>query len=130
MGLKSDIEKAFIDNMGKDIYNSQDQAGKNKVKKLADGIGNAVINWMKKQELNITHMEAPMMISSGKLKTVVNGGTVAGPGAPIVLAQGKNILPIRGLSQISDTSNKLLGDKKVKSGVNNSKVMLKKSKDD
>tara|TARA_A100001391_G_scaffold56471_1_gene34540 strand:+ start:2064 stop:2450 length:387 start_codon:yes stop_codon:yes gene_type:complete len=122
MGLKSDIYKAFEKNLGEDFVNATKES-KQKVDDLAEDLRNAIIDFIVKQDFNITEMEAPYNILPGKINTLVNGGVVAGPGAPVVAAAGVSTAPVTGVVQISETSNKV-GLPTVNTNVRKSKVKL------
>ena len=72
MGLKSDIYKAFEKNLGEDFVNANKES-KQKVDDLAEDLRNAIIDFIVKQDFNITEMEAPYNILPGKINTLVNG---------------------------------------------------------
>ena len=127
MGLKDDIYKAFEKNLGEDFVNATEDS-KNKVDDLAEDLRNAIIDFIVKQEFNITEMEAPYNILPGKINTLVNGGVVAGPGAPVVAAVGVSSAPVTGVAQISETSNNIM-DPRVPTAVKKSKVKLLKVKE-
>ena len=124
MGLKSDIYQAFEKNLGKDFVNATKES-KQKVDDLAEDLRNAIINFIVKQDFNITEMEAPFLSLPVKVDTKVNGGSVvtaAGP-MPVVAATGVGSVPITGIAQISETSNKIQS-KDVPTAVQKSKVKL------
>jgi hypothetical protein len=124
VGLKDDIYKAFEKNLGSDAINATKES-KKKVDDLATDLRNAIINFIVKQDFNITEMEAPYNILPNKINTLVNGGatpTAAGP-MPIVGATGVGSTPITGIAQISETSNKIQS-KDVNTAVKKSKVKL------
>ena len=106
MGLKSDIYQAFEKNLGKDFVNANKES-KQKVDDLAEDLRNAIIDFIVKQDFNITEMEAPYNILPGKVNT----------------AGGPNIGPVTGVVQISETSNKV-GLPTVNTNVRKSKVKL------
>ena len=106
MGLKTDIQEAFKDSVGGDSDN---------INTLAQALEDAMVKFMKAQEFKITELEAPYNILPGK----VNVTGASGPSS--------NIGPIKGIVQISETSNKVM-DGKVPVGVNKSKVVVKKVK--
>ena len=124
MGLKSDIYKAFEKNLGKEFVDA-DKKSQKKINDLAEDLRNAIIDFIVKQDFNITEMEAPYNILPGKINTLVNGGAVAtaiGP-MPIVAATGISTAPVTGVVQISETSNKV-GLPTVNTNVRKSKVKL------
>ena len=115
MGLKSDIYDALEKNIGEEhISNSSE--GQAKVDTLATDLSLAIINFIKKQDFNITEMEAPINFLPGTINVV---------GSPAAQA---NAAPITNIAQISQTSNKLL-DGIVPCAVRNSKVKLLQVKD-
>jgi len=110
MGLKSDIYKALVKNLGEEhIKNSPE--GKAKVDTLATDLRDAIINFITKQEFNITEMEAPINFLPGTINVV---------GSPAAQA---NIAPITNTAQISETSNMIM-DPRVPNAVKTSKVKL------
>ena len=132
MGLKKDIEDAFIKNITPDKDNEFQMSaeGQKKVEVLAKDLSKAIIDFFQAQELNITEMEAPYQILPNKITTLVNGGatpTAAGP-MPIVGATGVGSAPINGIAQISNTINKIQS-KDVFPAVKKSKVKLLKVKE-
>ena len=97
MGLSSDLEQVFLDNLSDAGTESievdtQQQA---KIRQLSQGISDAIINFLTKQTFTITNMKASVQIENlrttapitteAKINTVVAGtvGT-AGPGQPIL----------------------------------------------
>ena len=122
MGLKDDIYKALEKNIGKEhIKNSSD--GQSKVDTLATDLRDAIINFITKQDFNITEMEAPINFLAGEISTIVTG-PVAPPNATLLPgASGKNLAPIASIAQISETSNKI-SDGRVPGAVRTSKVKL------
>ena len=111
MGLKTDIKNAFIDSVGGDSDN---------IDTLAQALEDAMVKFMEAQELKITELEAPYNILSGKIN--VNGA--GNSGVPVLSTNSKSV---KGIVQISETSNKVM-DGKVPKGVNKSKVKLLKVK--
>ena len=110
MGLKTDIKNAFIESIGGEANN---------IDKLSQALENAMVEFMKAQELKITELEAPYNILPGKINVATAGSPAAQTGA--------NTAPVKGIVQISETSNKVM-DGKVPRGVNKSKVVVKKVK--
>ena len=102
MGLKTEIYDAFKNSVGGDSDN---------IDALAQALEDAIVKFVKAQELKITELEAPYNILPGKVNVV--GGS--GP--------SQNPSPIKGIVQISETSNKVM-DGKVPKGVKKSKVKL------
>ena len=98
MGLKTEIYDAFKNSVGGDSDN---------IDTLAQALEDAIVKFMKAQELKITELEAPYNILPGKINT----------------AGGPNIGPVTGIVQVSETSNKVM-DGKVPKGVKKSKVKL------
>ena len=118
MGLKQDIYKAFennlkyVNNDGKEVNPlAESDKGKKKMEVLSEELRDAFLNFLSKQDFNITNMEAPFMIKPGQINTV---------GSPAAQA---NVAPIPGFVQISETSNKV-GLPTVNSNVRTSKVKL------
>ena len=115
MALKDDIYDALVKNLGEEhISNSSE--GQKKVDVLADDLRNAIIDFIVKQDFNITEMEAPINFLPGTINVV---------GSPAAQA---NAAPITNIAQISQTSNKIL-DGRVPGAVRNSKVKLLQVKD-
>ena len=91
----------------------------NNIDKLSQALEDAMAKFMKAQELKITELEAPYNILPGKINVNTAGSAVA--------QSGVNAKPVKGIVQISETSNKVM-DGKVPKGVNKSKVVVKKVK--
>ena len=106
MGLKTDIYNAFKDRVGGDSDN---------IDTLAQALEDAMVKFMKAQELKITELEAPYNILPGQINVV----GASGPSS--------STTPVKGIVQVSETSNKVM-DGKVPAGVNKSKVIAKKIK--
>ena len=85
------------------------------INKLSQALEDAMAKFIKAQELKITELEAPYNILPGKVNVV----GASGPSS--------NTAPIKGIVQVSETSNKVM-DGKVPKGVNKSKVVVKKVK--
>ena len=64
MGLKSDIYDAFVKNLGADNVDATAK-GQKKIDDLAEDLRNAIINFIVKQDFNITEMEAPINFLPG-----------------------------------------------------------------
>ena len=138
MGLKDDILKAFEKNLTHDKVNQEGEIETIKpaigrgtpLDTLATELRDAFIDFLVKQDFNITEMEAPYKILPNKINTLVNGGTTptaAGP-MPILNATGVGSVEITGIAQISETSNKIQ-NKDVPTAVKKSKVKLISVKD-
>ena len=106
MGLKTNIKNAFIESIGGEADN---------IDKLSQALEDAMVEFIKAQELKITELEAPYNILPGKINVV----GASGP--------SQNPAPVKGIVQVSETSNKVM-DGKVPAGVNKSKVIAKKIK--
>ena len=113
VGLKTDIYNAFKDSIAGD----GDVSKKNlaNIDTLAQALEDAMVKFMKAQELKITELEAPYNILPGQINVV----GASGPSS--------NTAPVKGIVQVSETSNKVM-DGKVPVGVNKSKVIAKKIK--
>ena len=113
VGLKTDIYNAFKDSIAGD----GDVSKKNlaNIDTLAQALEDAMVKFMKAQELKITELEAPYNILPGQINVV----GASGPSS--------NTAPVKGIVQVSETSNKVM-DGKVPAGVNKSKVIAKKIK--
>ena len=85
MGLRADIEQVFEDNLsdtdGESIELTPFQ--RKKVKQLASGLANAVIDFVQAQEFQITEMEATVDIE--EIKSIAPLVGVANAGGPIVI---------------------------------------------
>ena len=71
MGLKNNIYKAFVKNLGEDNVNATSD-GQKKVDELAEDLSKAIINWVQAQTFTITKLNA----SQGAVPAV----TPVGPG--------------------------------------------------
>ena len=103
MGLKDDIYQAFEKNLGSDAINATEES-KKKVDDLAKDLRNAIINFIVKQEFNITEMEAPINILPGEIQTSGGVSTPGAPGAPVSIVPATptvNIIPLQKIAQIS-----------------------------
>ena len=73
MGLRADIEQVFTDNMsdadGEEIELTPFQ--KKKVKQLANGLADTFIDFLQKQEFQITEMEATVDIEEIKSINII-----------------------------------------------------------
>ena len=87
MGLKTDIENAFLKHIkvDKDPDYEVSAEGQEKVSELAQDLSDAIVNWVTKQEFRVDKLSAPVFIPIG---TFINGGApipAAGPpGAPLI----------------------------------------------
>ena len=85
MGLRADLEKVFTDNMsdadGEEIELTPFQ--KKKLKQLANGLADTFIDFLQKQEFQITEMEATVDIE--EIKSVAPLTSVPNGGGPIVI---------------------------------------------
>ena len=85
MGLASDIEQAFLDTMG-----NPEEVGN--VPELAQGIADAVINFLTKQTFTITEMKSVLEVeeisTTGPLQADVSTTVTTAAGGNVV--QGKN----------------------------------------
>ena len=97
MGLSSDLEQVFIDNLSDAGTESvevdaQQQA---KIRQLSQGISNAIINFLTKQTFTITEMKATVELdglrttgpitTEAQITTAVAGSVgIATPGQPIL----------------------------------------------
>ena len=73
MGLKTDIENAFLKNIkvDKDPDYEVSAEGQEKVSELAQDLSDAIVNWVTKQEFRVDKLSAPVFIPIG---TFINGG--------------------------------------------------------
>ena len=118
MGLKTDIENAFLKNIkvDKDPDYEVSAEGKEKVSVLAQDLTDAIVKWVVKQEFKITEMEAPINFLPGTINVA---------GSPAAQA---NVAPITNTAQISETSN-IIMDPRVPTAVKKSKVKLLKAEE-
>ena len=105
MGLSSDLEQVFLDNLsdaGTESIEVDDQQ-QVKIKELSEGISNAIVNFLQKQTFTITDMKAAIQIENlsttnpiifnvaaptGIVGTPNTGGPVQIPqGAPVPLSK-------------------------------------------
>ncbi len=86
MGLITDIEKVFEDNMsdsdGEKIKLTPFQ--KKKIRQLSTGLADAFIDFLQNQTFQITEMEATVDIEEIKTVTPLTG-VPSVPGAPVVI---------------------------------------------
>ena len=75
MGLKSDIEKVFLESMG----NPED---KGNIPQMAEGIANAIIDFLTKQTFTITEMKSIL-----EVEEISTTGPLQGDVLPSVLPQ-------------------------------------------
>ena len=98
MGLKTDIENAFLKNIKVDKdpdYEVSDE-GKEKVSVLAQELSDAIVNWVTKQEFRVDKLSAPVFIPVGNFSTPAPipapPGAIA-PLTPITLDGGAPGIP-------------------------------------
>ena len=74
MGLKTDIENAFLKNIkvDKDPDYEVSAEGQEKVSELAQDLSDAIVNWVTKQEFRVDKLSAPVFIPIG---TFINGSS-------------------------------------------------------
>ena len=72
MGLKSEIEKAYIDSLGVDPENSGN------IPQLAEDLSNAITNFLLKQTFTITEMKAILEVEEMKTSTTLPADVLAG----------------------------------------------------
>ena len=58
MGLKTDIEQAYIDNLGQSIYDQTTQGQKDKLSRLAEGLADAISSFIQAQTFTVTKLQA------------------------------------------------------------------------
>ena len=115
--LEKDIKDIAIKQMGGDkAYNALDSDGRGKIDSYAEDLTGAIKAFLKRQEFNVTDMEAVGMIQPGQINTV---------GSPTAQS---NIAPIPISVQISQTSNKV-GLPQVFQNVKSSVIKLIKPED-
>lgn len=103
MGLKTDIENAFLKSMG---INAEDDQGN--VPELAQDLTNAIIKFLKAQEFTITEMVAPLEIEQLQTNNVLQADvlssvTVTTSGGPGNVSLGKNGVTIPPLNLNKDS---------------------------
>ena len=92
-GLKDNIFEALVTNIQPDNpgenFDFSDKA-MDKVEKLAEDLSGAIVKWVEAQTFTIEEAECTIQIPpiTSQVSTAVNGGVVAGPGAPVVAAVG------------------------------------------
>ena len=93
MGLKTDIENAFLKNIkvDKDPDYEVSAEGKEKVSELAQDLSDAIVNWVTKQEFKEhDHIEEGVRIERGCAVAPAEFGSRSGRGARgIVLVRGE-----------------------------------------
>ena len=84
MGLKTDIEQAYIDNFGQSIYDQTTQSQKDKLSRLADDLTNAISSFIQAQTFTVTKLQASQQgVSTAPSPSLLNqvvGGGIAGLG--------------------------------------------------
>ena len=86
MGLKTDIENAFLKNIkvDKDPDYEVSAEGQEKVSELAQDLSDAIVNWVTKQEFRVDKLSAPVFIPVGNLSATTPIPAVGPPGAPLI----------------------------------------------
>ena len=106
--LQEDFKQTAIDRIGQSEYNALDDTSKKKIDDYTTEQAEALRAFLKRQELNITDMEAVGIIRPGSIQVTGGLSTPSAPGAPVSLINpAVNVAPIKLLVQISQTSNKV-----------------------
>ena len=106
--LQEDFKQTAIDRIGQSEYNALDDTSKKKIDDYTTEQAEALRAFLKRQELNITDMEAVGIIRPGSIQVTGGLSTPSAPGAPVSLINPAiNVAPIKLLVQISQTSNKV-----------------------
>ena len=106
--LQDDFKQTAIDRIGQSEYNALDDTSKKKIDDYTTEQAEALRAFLKRQELNITDMEAVGIIRPGSIQVTGGLSTPSAPGAPVSLINPAiNVAPIKLLVQISQTSNKV-----------------------
>ena len=106
--LQDDFKQTAIDRIGRSEYNALDDTSKKKIDDYTTEQAEALRAFLKRQELNITDMEAVGIIRPGSIQVTGGLSTPSAPGAPVSLINPAiNVAPIKLLVQISQTSNKV-----------------------
>ena len=92
MGLKTDIEQAYIDNFGQSIYDQTTQSQKDKLSRLAEDLTNAISSFIQAQTFTVTELEMS--------QTLTNVQGIPNAGGPVTIP----LIPIT--TAISDTGQK------------------------
>ena len=125
--LEQDIIDIGIKQMNRKEYDELKPEAKKLLDSYAKDLVNAFKAFLKRQTFQITNMEAVGMINAGTIKIAGGTTTPAAPGAPVSIlpaAPAVNTNNPSCLVQISQTSNKILGNPKVQNNVKTSEVKL------
>ena len=125
--LEQDIIDIGIKQMNRKEYYELKPEAKKLLDSYAKDLVNAFKAFLKRQTFQITNMEAVGMINAGTIKIAGGTTTPAAPGAPVSIlpaAPAVNTNNPSCLVQISQTSNKILGNPKVQNNVKTSEVKL------
>jgi len=129
--LEQDIKDIGIKRMGRKEYDKLEEPAKKLLDDYAEELVGAVKAFLKRQEFQITDMEAVGLIQIGSIQVAGGTTTPAAPGAPVSIlpvAPANNIKPVPIKVQISQTSNKV-GLPDVPKNVKPSVIKLLKPKD-
>ena len=108
--LEQDIKDIGIKRMGRKEYDKLKPEAKKLLDDYAEELVGAVKAFLKRQEFQITDMEAVGLIQIGSIQVAGGTTTPAAPGAPVSIlpvAPANNVKPVPIKVQISQTSNKV-----------------------
>ena len=84
MGLKTDIEQAYIDNFGQSIYDQTTQSQKDKLSRLAEDLTNAISSFIQAQTFTVTKLQASQQGVSTTPSLTTPTGIPQPPGVPAI----------------------------------------------
>ena len=84
MGLKTDIEQAYIDNLGQSIYDQTTQGQKDKLSRLAEDLTNAISSFIQAQTFTVTKLQASQQGVTTTPSLTAPTGIPQPPGVPAI----------------------------------------------
>ena len=84
MGLKTDIEQAYIDNFGQSIYDQTTQSQKDKLSRLAEDLTNAISSFIQAQTFTVTKLQASQQGVSTAPSLTTPTGILQPPSTPAI----------------------------------------------
>ena len=84
MGLKTDIEQAYIDNFGQSIYDQTTQSQKDKLSRLAEDLTNAISSFIQAQTFTVTKLQASQQGVTTTPSLTAPTGIPQPPGVPAI----------------------------------------------
>tara|TARA_A100000164_G_scaffold329477_1_gene317231 strand:- start:63 stop:467 length:405 start_codon:yes stop_codon:yes gene_type:complete len=84
MGLKTDIEQAYIDNLGQSIYDQTTQGQKDKLSRLAEGLADAISSFIQAQTFTVTKLQASQQGVTTTPSLTAPTGIPQPPGVPAI----------------------------------------------